>query len=129
PGPRRSAPGARPPALGPRRSAPGARPPALCPRRSAPGRQAGRGTIEGVVLQATLLVLAGGDSRRMGRPKALLPVGDTTLVEWLTARLAPAAAHLLVAARDPAQLPPGPRPHLVRHRSPGPSPLASTPAG
>jgi molybdopterin-guanine dinucleotide biosynthesis protein A len=36
-------------------------------------------------LPATLIVLAGGDSRPMGRPKALLPVGSATLIEWLTA--------------------------------------------
>lgn len=80
-------------------------------------------------LLATLLVLAGGDSRRMGRPKALLPVGATTLVEWLTARLAPDFAHLLVAAREPGLLPPGLRPHLVRDLHAGAGPLAGVEAG
>jgi molybdopterin-guanine dinucleotide biosynthesis protein A len=80
-------------------------------------------------LSATLLVLAGGDSRRMGRPKALLPVGGTTLVEWLVARLAPGFAHLLVAARDPEQLPPGLRLRLVRDLHLGAGPLAGVEAG
>jgi molybdenum cofactor guanylyltransferase len=80
-------------------------------------------------MEATLLLLAGGDSRRMGSPKALLPVGGTTLVEWLAARLAPGFAHLLVAARDPAQLPPGLRPHVVRDLHRGAGPLAGVEAG
>src|SRR2546429_3881629 len=78
---------------------------------------------------ATLLVLAGGDSRRMGRPKALLPVGDTTLIEWLVGRLAPAFEHVAVAARDPAQVPPGLRPRVVRDLHLDAGPLAGIEAG
>lgn len=83
----------------------------------------------GPPMPATLLVLAGGESRRMGRPKALLPVGDATLVEWLAARLAPGFAHLLISAREESQVPPGLHPHLVRdlHRAAGP--LAGLEAG
>lgn len=40
-------------------------------------------------MEASLLVLAGGDSRRMGRPKAWLEVGDTTLLRYVVERLAP----------------------------------------
>jgi molybdenum cofactor guanylyltransferase len=82
-----------------------------------------------VTLQATLVVLAGGDSRRMGRPKALLPVGGTTLIEWLTARLAPGFAHLVVAAREAERLPPGLRPRLVTDLHSGAGPLAGVEAG
>ena len=82
-----------------------------------------------MILRATLLVLAGGESRRMGRPKALLPVGTTTLIEWLVARLAPGFAHLAVAARDPDRLPPGLRPHLVPDLHAGAGPLAGVEAG
>jgi molybdopterin-guanine dinucleotide biosynthesis protein A len=78
--------------------------------------------------QATLVVLAGGDSRRMGRPKALLPVGGVTLVEWVVARLAPGFAHLLVAAREPDQLPMALRSHLVRDLHAGAGPLAGVEA-
>jgi molybdenum cofactor guanylyltransferase len=81
------------------------------------------------VLQATLVVLAGGDSRRMGRPKALLPVGGTTLIEWLTARLAPQFAHLVIAGRGPERLPQGLRPHLAPDLHPGAGPLAGVEAG
>jgi len=82
-----------------------------------------------VTLQATLVVLAGGESRRMGSPKALLPVGTTTLVEWLTARLAPEFAHLVVAARDPAGVPAGLRAHAVWDLHAGGGPLAGVEAG
>jgi molybdopterin-guanine dinucleotide biosynthesis protein A len=64
-----------------------------------------------VVMQATLLVLAGGASRRMGRPKAWLEVGDTTLVRWVAARLAPAFSEVMVAFAEPEQIE-----ELVPHR-------------
>jgi len=80
-------------------------------------------------LRATLLILAGGESRRMGRPKALLPVGDSTLIEWLAARLAPTFDHLLVAGRDEKHLPRGLWPHLVPDIHPGGGPLAGVEAG
>jgi molybdopterin-guanine dinucleotide biosynthesis protein A len=82
-----------------------------------------------VILRATLVVLAGGDSRRMGQPKALLPVGSTTLIEWLTARLAPEFAHLVVAARGPERVPAGLRAHLVPDLHAGAGPLAGVEAG
>jgi molybdopterin-guanine dinucleotide biosynthesis protein A len=43
----------------------------------------------------------------MGRSKALLPVGSTTLLEWLIDRLQPHFAEVLVSAASPdAELPP-----------------------
>src|ERR1700674_1391305 len=57
-----------------------------------------------VVMQATLLVLAGGGGRRMGRPKAWLPVGDTTLLRCVIGSLAPAFSEVLVAFAVPEQL-------------------------
>ena len=81
------------------------------------------------VLPATLLVLAGGQSRRMGRPKALLPVGSITLIEWVVERLAPSFEHLCVAAGDELQLPPGLRPRLVKDLHAGSGPLAGIEAG
>lgn len=82
-----------------------------------------------MTLDAALLVLAGGESRRMGRPKALLPVGRTTLIEWVVARLGPELAELLVAARSTDQLPPALHAHLVRDVHPGSGPLAGIEAG
>ena len=55
-------------------------------------------------MQATLLVLAGGSSRRMGRPKAWLEVGDTILLRWVTDRLAADFEEVLVSFAEPEQL-------------------------
>src|SRR5256884_3611275 len=45
----------------------------------------------------SLVILAGGLSRRMGRDKAALPVGDGTLIEHLARRLAPVVDETIVA--------------------------------
>jgi molybdenum cofactor guanylyltransferase len=46
---------------------------------------------------ASLVVLTGGRSTRMGRPKADLPVQGVTLIEWIVARLGPDFAETIVA--------------------------------
>src|ERR1700694_2371499 len=56
------------------------------------------------LMQASLLVLAGGDSRRMGRPKAWLKVGDTFLLRYIVDRLAPAFTEVMVSFAEPEQL-------------------------
>lgn len=58
---------------------------------------AARTAVVPLTHDASLVVLAGGRSRRMGRPKAELPVGDVTLLEWIVARLAPAFAETIVS--------------------------------
>jgi len=52
----------------------------------------------------TLLLNAGGASRRMGQPKALLPMpgSATPLIRHIAAQLLPLAGDLLVIANDPA---------------------------
>ncbi len=52
----------------------------------------------------TLLINAGGVSRRMGRPKALLPApgSGVPLLRHIAARLLPLARELVVIANDPA---------------------------
>jgi molybdopterin-guanine dinucleotide biosynthesis protein A len=47
------------------------------------------------------VILAGGESRRMGRDKAFLPFGGATLVERVASRLREACADVLVVANDP----------------------------
>lgn len=56
-------------------------------------------------IEATLLLLAGGSSRRMGRPKQVLPFAGTTLIEWQVSRLRGAFAETLIAVASPDQLP------------------------
>jgi molybdopterin-guanine dinucleotide biosynthesis protein A len=80
-------------------------------------------------MQASLLVLAGGDSRRMGRPKAWLEVGDTYLLRHVARRLAPAFTDVMVSFAEPEQLE-QPVPYRIvfdRKRSGGP--LAGIEAG
>lgn len=80
-------------------------------------------------MQASLLVLAGGQSRRMGRPKAWLEVGDTYLLKHVADRLAPAFAEVMVAFAEPEQLE-QPAPYrVVFDRKGGAGPLAGLEAG
>jgi molybdopterin-guanine dinucleotide biosynthesis protein A len=53
-------------------------------------------------------VLAGGASRRMGRPKAALPYGAGTLLEFQTHRLAELFEEVLVVVKAPPSSPVGP---------------------
>ena len=63
-------------------------------------------------------VLAGGASQRMGRPKAALPYGAATLLEFQTARLAEIFDGVLVVTKEPPETPIGPA-RLVRDAEPG----------
>jgi len=57
-----------------------------------------------MLVEATLLVLGGGQSRRMGRPKAWIEVGDTVLVRHVVERLAPAFSEVMVSFAEPEQM-------------------------
>jgi len=55
-------------------------------------------------MEATLLVLAGGESRRMGRPKGWIKVGDTVLLRYVVERLGPAFSEVVVSFAEPEQM-------------------------
>lgn len=79
------------------------------------------------MLKATLLLLAGGESRRMGVAKARLPVGSSSLLEWQHHRLGAGFDEVLISTNEPAVAPAGVR--VVADRLPGRGPLAGIEAG
>lgn len=80
-------------------------------------------------MQASLLVLAGGDSRRMGRPKAWLKVGDTSLLRYVVDRLAPVFSEVMVSFAEPEQLEEPVPYRIVFDRKRPAGPLAGLEAG
>ena len=60
-------------------------------------------------------VLAGGASRRMGRPKAALPYGSGTLLEFQTTRLAAIFEDVFAVVKQPPAFPAGPARILLDH--------------
>ena len=82
-----------------------------------------------VGMQATLLVLAGGASLRMGRPKAWLEVGETTLLRWMVERLGPAFSEVVVSFAEPEQLEEHVPYRVVFDRKRAAGPLAGIEAG
>jgi molybdenum cofactor guanylyltransferase len=82
-----------------------------------------------VAMEATLLVLAGGESRRMGRTKAWLEVGETTLVRWVADRLASAFKEVVVSFAEPEQVQELVPYRLVFDRKHSAGPLAGLEAG
>ena len=75
----------------------------------------------------SLVILAGGHSRRMGRDKAALPAGDGTLIEHLARRLAPVVDETIVAGGS--MRPPIEGARFVPDHHPGLGPLAGVLAG
>lgn len=78
----------------------------------------------------SVLILAGGYSRRMGEDKALLPFGDQTALERLLSVACAISDDVLVIRRpDQPVLPAVSRCHIVHDLRPGQGPLAGIEAG
>lgn len=73
------------------------------------------------------IVMCGGASRRMGRPKADLPFGPETLIERAVRQLLDAVGSVVIAAAPVQPLPEfdGRRVRIVRDPSPHPGPLGA----
>ncbi|MDD2775565.1 MAG: molybdenum cofactor guanylyltransferase [Gallionella sp.] len=57
--------------------------------------------INSTIPDCTALILAGGESRRMGQDKANLLLGEYTLLQHVTSTLQPLFADMLVSVRHP----------------------------
>jgi molybdopterin-guanine dinucleotide biosynthesis protein A len=77
--------------------------------------------------RCSLVILAGGRSRRMGHDKATLPAGDGTLIEHLARRLAPVVDETIIAGGSVQ--PPFEGARVVADHQPGLGPLAGMLAG
>jgi molybdopterin-guanine dinucleotide biosynthesis protein A len=75
----------------------------------------------------SLVILAGGLSRRMGRDKGSLPAGDGTLIEHIARRLASVVDETIVASGSGRPAVAGVR--MVEDRYPGHGPLAGIHSG
>jgi len=76
------------------------------------------------------LILCGGESRRMGRPKATLPFGNETMLARVARLLGKAVKPVLVVAGARQQLPDlPPAVEIVRDRREGRGPLEAMAAG
>jgi molybdenum cofactor guanylyltransferase len=54
-----------------------------------------------VIEDCTAIILAGGDSQRMGRDKASLPLGEQTLLQHVIATMQKTFPHVIVSVRQP----------------------------
>lgn len=76
------------------------------------------------------IVLCGGQSRRMGRPKAWLPFGNELMLPRVVRLLGAAAAPLAVVAAPSQKIPSLPRNiEIIRDAEPGRGPLQGLAAG
>jgi molybdopterin-guanine dinucleotide biosynthesis protein A len=74
-------------------------------------------SIAAVKLPMPAAVLAGGASKRMGRPKAALPWGAGTLLEFQTTRLSTLFSEVFVVVKEKPAFPVGPA-HVILDGSP-----------
>ena len=76
------------------------------------------------------IILCGGESKRMGKPKAWLPIGGELMLPRVVRRLAEAVSPIVVVAASKQDLPPLPGDvKIVRDEAPGRGPLQGVAAG
>src|SRR5260370_33447287 len=80
-------------------------------------------------MDATLLVLAGGESRRMVRSKPWIEVGNTVLLRYVVERLSPAFSEVMVSFSEPEQMEQHVPYRVVFDRKQNAGPLAGPPGG
>ncbi len=80
-------------------------------------------------MEATLLVLAGGLSRRMGRSKPWIEVGDTVLLRYVVSQLASAFSEVVISFAEPEQMEQHVPYRVVFDRKRSAGPLAGLEAG
>ena len=56
-----------------------------------------------VRMQATAIILAGGDSTRMGQDKNMLPINERPMIEHIYKQLAPYFSQIIISANDEAR--------------------------
>jgi molybdenum cofactor guanylyltransferase len=82
------------------------------------------------VTNAGGVVLCGGESRRMGRPKAWLPVGNEVLLQRVVRVVGEVMRPVVIVAATEQDVPPLPeRVELVRDETPGLGPLGGLATG
>lgn len=79
------------------------------------------------VIEASAIILAGGNSTRMGRDKATLPWGDSDILHCLVATLQGCCNEIIVVSNCPRELPTSVR--IVPDIIPGQGPLSGIHAG
>jgi molybdopterin-guanine dinucleotide biosynthesis protein A len=75
------------------------------------------------------IILCGGQSTRMGSPKALLPIGPTTMLQFVAERLAKAVTEIVIVAAASQQLPALPNCRVVYDAVPDRGPVEGLRAG